>query len=137
MAHLPLVTTRLAASNDSSFTSRLRIITIYPVTNENFSNQYQFILTDEGRYSPILSLDDDDYQSLQHWQQLPKLVGYSRVKRAKANTTVLAIHPSDISEFGPRVLLAYHLTITDELWFTSSGFLAFANDDRQRRYSLS
>ena len=86
----------------------LESVQFTPVTNENFSNQYQFTLTDEGRYSPILSLADDDYQNLQHWQQLPKLVGYSRVKRAKANTTVLAIHSSDISEFGPRILLAYH-----------------------------
>ena len=86
----------------------LESVQFTPVTNENFSNQYQFTLTDEGRHSPLLSLDNDSYQSLQHWQQLPKLVGYSRVKRAKANATVLAIHSSDKSEFGPRVLLAYH-----------------------------
>ena len=86
----------------------LESVQFTPVTNENFSNQYQFIPTGEGRYSPLLSLDDDSYQSLQHWQQLPKLVSYSRVKRAKANATVLAIHSSDKSEFGPRVLLAYH-----------------------------
>ena len=41
----------------------LESVQFTPVTNENLSNQYQFTPTGEGRYSPLLSLDDDSYQN--------------------------------------------------------------------------
>ena len=41
----------------------LESVQFTPVTNENFSNRYQFTPTGEGRYSPLLSLDDDSYQN--------------------------------------------------------------------------
>jgi len=79
-----------------------------PLVAGVFANRFQFTLTDDGRRNPLLTLADDSYDNLQQWQSLPELIGYSRVKRAKAGATILATHSSDQNEFGMRILLAYH-----------------------------
>jgi len=69
---------------------------------------YLFQLTPEGKADPLMALADDPQEGMALWQKLPPLIGYSKVKRAKAGATVLATHPSDRNEFGNRILIATH-----------------------------
>ena len=69
---------------------------------------YQLQLTAEGRADPLMALADEPRENTKHWDQLSTLVGYSRVRRAKAGATVLAVHPVDRNEFGNRILVATH-----------------------------
>ena len=71
-------------------------------------SRFKFTLSDAGRKSPLLTFADGAYDNLRQWYQLPDLIGYSKVKRAKAGAVVLATHPSDRNQFGPRILLARH-----------------------------
>ena len=69
---------------------------------------FKLQLTTEGKTEPLMELADNSSESLQRWNKLSELFGYSKVKRAKAGATVLAEHPSDQNEFGKRVLIATH-----------------------------
>ena len=64
-------------------------------------------LTAEGKADPLLTLADEPRENVMRWEQLT-LSGYSRVRRAKAGATILAVHPTDRNEFGNRILIATH-----------------------------
>jgi uncharacterized membrane protein len=75
-----------------------------PSSNESYVLQ----LTPEGKADPLMALADDPRANIAHWQQLPSLIGYSKVKRAKAGAIALAVHPKHRNEFGNRILIATH-----------------------------
>ena len=64
-------------------------------------------LTAEGKADPLMTLADEPRENSVRWEQLP-VTSYSRVRRAKAGATTLAVHPADRNEFGNRVLIATH-----------------------------
>ena len=68
---------------------------------------YALQLTAEGKADPLMTLTDEPRKNVIRWEQLT-LAGYSRVRRAKAGATVLAVHPTDRNEFGNRILIATH-----------------------------
>jgi len=68
--------------------------------------EFPLALTPEGKLAPVMNLGGDILQSENNWKTLPTLVGYSAVKRAKPGATVLATHPTNINEFGKRILVA-------------------------------
>ena len=70
--------------------------------------EYALQLTAEGKVNPLMVLADEPRENMQRWDRLPTLAGYSRVQRAKAGATVLAVHPTDRNEFGNRILIATH-----------------------------
>ena len=70
--------------------------------------EYALQLTAEGKADPLLALADEPRKNMLRWEKLPPLAGYSRVQRAKAGATVLAVHPTDRNEFGNRILIATH-----------------------------
>ena len=70
--------------------------------------KYALQLTAEGKANPLMALADEPRENLMRWEKLPALAGYSRVQRAKAGATVLAVHPTDRNEFGNRILIATH-----------------------------
>ena len=70
--------------------------------------EYALQLTGEGKADPLMVLADDPRENTKRWDRLPTLAGYSRVLRAKAGATVLAVHPTDRNEFGNRILIATH-----------------------------
>jgi uncharacterized membrane protein len=72
------------------------------------TQEYQLQLTPEGKSDPLMALVDGSRANVERWQSLPSLIGYSKVKRAKAGATVLAVHPTDRNEFGNRILIATH-----------------------------
>ena len=55
-----------------------------------------------------MALADTPTENMKRWTDLKPLVGYSKVKRAKAGALVLAEHPTDRNEFGNRILIATH-----------------------------
>ncbi len=65
-------------------------------------------LTSAGKTDSLMALADDPLKNANRWSELPPLIGYSKVKRAKAGATVIAVHPTDRNEFGSRVLIATH-----------------------------
>ena len=69
---------------------------------------YALQLTAEGKADPLMALADEPRENVMRWEKLPTLAGYSRVQRAKAGATVLAVHPTDRNEFGNRILIATH-----------------------------
>ena len=69
---------------------------------------FKLQLTTEGKTEPLMKLADTSTENLQRWDKMPKFIGYSKVKRAKAGATILAEHPSDGNEFGKRILIATH-----------------------------
>ena len=69
---------------------------------------YTLQLTAEGKADPLMALADEPRESAMRWKQLPTLGTYSRVERAKAGATVLAVHPTDRNDFGNRILIATH-----------------------------
>ena len=69
---------------------------------------FKLQLTTEGKTEPLMKLADTSTENLQRWDKMPKFIGYSKVKRAKAGATILAEHPSDRNEFGKRILIATH-----------------------------
>ena len=68
---------------------------------------HQLQLTAEGQADPLMVLADELHENTMRWKALP-LSSYSRVRRAKAGATVLAVHPVDRNEFGNRILIATH-----------------------------
>ena len=71
-------------------------------------SEYSVQLTAEGKANPLMALADEPRENMKRWEILPALAGYSRVQRAKAGATVLAVHPTDRNEFGNRILIATH-----------------------------
>ncbi len=69
---------------------------------------YKLQLTPEGKVENLLALADNPVDNLKRWTDLVPLVGYSKVKRAKAGALVLAEHPTERNEFGNRILIAIH-----------------------------
>ncbi len=69
---------------------------------------YALQLTAEGKTDPLMALADQPRANVMRWGKLRTLIGYSRVQRAKAGVTVLAVHPTDRNEFGNRILIATH-----------------------------
>ena len=72
------------------------------------SKGYKLQLTSEGKVENLMALADTPTQNMERWTNLKPLVGYSKVKRAKAGALVLAEHPTDRNEFGKRILIATH-----------------------------
>ena len=72
------------------------------------SKGYKLQLTPEGKVENLMALADTPTENMERWTNLKPLVGYSKVKRAKAGALVLAEHPTDRNEFGNRILLAIH-----------------------------
>ena len=69
---------------------------------------YKLQLTPEGKVENLMALADTPTENIERWTNLKPLVGYSKVKRAKAGALVLAEHPTDRNEFGNRILIATH-----------------------------
>ncbi len=63
-------------------------------------------LTPEGRRHPIMQLVSDPDKNLQIWKNMPGFYGFNYVQRAKPAATALAVHPTESTRYGPRVLLA-------------------------------
>ena len=72
------------------------------------SKAYKLQLTSEGKGENLMALADTPTENTKRWTNLKSLVGYSKVKRAKAGALVLAEHPTDRNEFGNRILIATH-----------------------------
>ncbi|MYH82563.1 VWA domain-containing protein [Candidatus Poribacteria bacterium] len=72
------------------------------------SKGYKLQLTSEGKGENLMALADTPIENMKRWTDLKPLVGYSKVKRAKAGALVLAEHPTDRNEFGNRILIATH-----------------------------
>lgn len=69
---------------------------------------YKLQLTPDGKIETLMALATTPTENAERWMRLPTLMGYSRVKRAKAGALVLAEHPTDRNEFGKRILIATH-----------------------------
>ena len=69
---------------------------------------YKLQLTPEGKIETLMALVTSPTENAERWSALPTLMGYSKVKRAKAGALVLAEHPTDRNEFGKRILIATH-----------------------------
>ncbi|MCY3741345.1 MAG: hypothetical protein OXH00_10030 [Candidatus Poribacteria bacterium] len=69
---------------------------------------YKLQLTPDGKVENLMALADTPTENMERWANLKPLVGYSKVKRAKAGALVLAEHPTDRNEFGNRILIATH-----------------------------
>ena len=69
---------------------------------------YKLQLTPDGKIETLIALANSPTENVEHWMGLPTLMGYSKVKRAKAGALVLAEHPTDRNEFGNRILIATH-----------------------------
>ena len=69
---------------------------------------YKLQLTPDGKVENLMALADTPTENIERWTNLKPLVGYSKVKRAKAGALVLAEHPTDRNEFGNRILIATH-----------------------------
>ena len=67
----------------------------------------QLQLTAEGKADLLMALGEEPRENVMRWGELP-LSSYSRVRRAKAGATILAVHPVDRNEFGNRILIATH-----------------------------
>lgn len=69
---------------------------------------YKLQLTPDGKIETLMALANSPTENIARWTQLPTLMGYTKVKRAKAGALVLAEHPTDRNEFGNRILIATH-----------------------------
>jgi len=69
---------------------------------------YKLQLTPDGKVETLMALANSPTENIERWTRLPTLMGYSKVKRAKAGALVLAEHPTDRNEFGNRILIATH-----------------------------
>ena len=67
---------------------------------------YKLQLTPDGKVETLMALANSPTENAERWMRLPTLMGYSKVKRAKAGALVLAEHPTDRNEFGNRILIA-------------------------------
>ncbi len=72
------------------------------------NKKYKLQLTPDGKVETLMALANNPTENVERWTRLPTLMGYSKVKRAKAGALVLAEHPKDRNEFGNRILVATH-----------------------------
>lgn len=71
---------------------------------ENVSFRWQ--LAPEAYDHPIMRLVDDPDRNRAVWKSMPHFKGYNNVLRAKPGATALAVHPTDRTQYGRRVMLA-------------------------------
>jgi len=71
---------------------------------ENVSFRWQ--LTPEAYDHPIMRLVDDPDRNRAIWKSMPHFKGYNNVLRAKPGATALAVHPTERTQYGRRVMLA-------------------------------
>ena len=69
---------------------------------------YKLQLTLDGKVETLMALANSPMENIERWTGLSTLMGYSKVKRAKAGALVLAEHPTERNEFGNRILIATH-----------------------------
>ena len=69
---------------------------------------YKLQLTPDGKIETLMALANSPTENVERWMGFPTLMGYSKVKRAKAGALILAEHPTDRNEFGNRILIATH-----------------------------
>ncbi len=69
---------------------------------------YKLQLTPDGKIETLMTVADTTLGNLERWENLSPLLGYSKVKRAKAGALVLAVHPTERNQFGKRILIAIH-----------------------------
>ncbi len=67
---------------------------------------FQWELTDDGKKHPVMQLDPDPAKNADIWKAMPFFNGFNHIKRAKPGATVLAVHPTRKSVYGPMVMLA-------------------------------
>ncbi|MFQ5642056.1 MAG: glutamine amidotransferase, partial [bacterium] len=68
-------------------------------------DKFKLVLTPEGLRSPILRLATDESENESLWGNMPDLVGYNTLGRAKPGATVLAVHPLGTKD-NPKIVLA-------------------------------
>lgn len=69
---------------------------------------YQWILTPEGKRSPIMQLDESEAENQRVWATLPGMFWAAGATRTKPNATVLAAHSSRRNAEGPYPIVVYH-----------------------------
>ena len=69
---------------------------------------FRWVLTPEAYDHPIMRLVADPAKNRLIWKTMPSFKGYNNVLRAKPAATVLAVHPTDSTDYGRRVMLAVH-----------------------------
>jgi uncharacterized membrane protein len=67
---------------------------------------FQWQLTDEGKKHPIMQLDPDPVKNADIWKAMPFFNGFNHIVRAKPGATVLAVHPTRNTVYGPMTMLA-------------------------------
>ena len=77
-------------------------------TQSSEKKGYKLQLTPDGKIETLMALANNSTENVEHWTGFPTLMGYSKVKRAKAGARILAEHPTDRNEFGNRILIATH-----------------------------
>ena len=80
------------------------------------NKKYKLQLTPDGKVETLMALANDPTENVERWMRLPTLMGYSRVKRAKAGALVLAEHPKDRTNLAIEFLLQRIITTPDVLW---------------------
>lgn len=68
---------------------------------------YRAVLTPAGMQSPLMMLTSDLAENLHLWKTMPLLGGYNYVGRLKPGAVSLLEHPTEKSNFGPRVIMAF------------------------------
>ncbi len=79
-----------------------------PGSRSSEDKGYKLQLTADGKVETLMALVSNSTENVKRWMDFPTLMGYSKVKRAKAGAVVLAEHPRDRNEFGNRILIATH-----------------------------
>ncbi|MEW6359270.1 MAG: glutamine amidotransferase [Planctomycetota bacterium] len=73
---------------------------------EDYRHPFQWKITEEGQAHPIMQIDPDSKKNEMIWKQMPPFNGFNHVLRAKPAATVLAVHPTQKTVYGPCVMLA-------------------------------
>ena len=73
---------------------------------EDYRNPFQWQLTEEGKSHPIMQIDPDPQKNDMIWKRMPPFNGFNFVLRAKPAATVLAVHPTRRTIYGPCAILA-------------------------------
>jgi uncharacterized membrane protein len=90
------------------------------ITDEPF----QWVLTPEGRRSPIMQLDENESENARIWATLPGMFWAAGVPRVKPGATVLATHSTRRNADGPYPVVVYqpfgagkcYLQLVDSTW---------------------
>lgn len=68
---------------------------------------FRAVLTPAGSLSPLMTLSNDSAENQHLWKTMPLLGGYNYVGRLKPGAVSLLEHPTEKSNFGPRVIMAF------------------------------